>query len=43
MEKINVYDNYEIDLNKYPRKELKRIFQQVLYTFNLHLIIPSLL
>lgn len=34
MEKINVYDNYDIDLNKYPRKELKyRICDIVLITF----------
>ena len=33
MEKINVYDNYNIDLNKYPRKDIKfRITDIVLIT-----------
>jgi hypothetical protein len=34
MNKINVYDNYNIDLNKYPRKDIKyRICDIVLITF----------
>ena len=31
---LNIYDNYEIELNKYPRKEIKhRICDIVLITF----------
>ena len=38
MEKINIYDNYNIDLNKYPRKDIKyRISDIVLITFIMNL------
>lgn len=38
MEQLSVYDNYTIDLNKYPRKDLKfRISDIVLITFMMNL------
>lgn len=38
MEQLNIYDNYSIDLNKYPRKEIKhRITDIVLITFIMNL------
>ena len=38
MEKINIYDNYNINLNKYPRKDIKyRISDIVLITFIMNL------
>jgi len=38
MEKINVYDNYDIDLNKYPRKELNyRITDIILITMMMNI------
>ena len=38
MEKLNIYDNYTIELNKYPRKELNyRITDIILITFMMNL------
>jgi len=38
MEQLNIYDNYNIDLNKYPRKDLNfRISDIVLITLFMHI------